>query len=201
VTSRLTPERRRWALVALLGALCFAAITWRVADTGTFPGDQAFLRLARRVHDPTLDRVLEGLCDVAVVLVGAAILWGSWIAATSAGPTRRKALVLVAAVIGVLVAKLITNELVHRPSAGLHGDDEFPSGHAATTLALGAELLILWWAAARRGWLIAAAVVLVGGVGVARVLLEAHFASDVLAGWAVAIAVVGVLAATIDTSR
>ena len=31
-------------------------------------------------------------------------------------------------------------------------------------------------------------------------LLESHFASDVLAGWAVAIAVVGALAALVDVS-
>ena len=42
---------------------------------------------------------------------------------------------------------------------------------------------------------------LVAGVGVARVLLETHFASDVLAGWAVAITLVAALAAPVDTSR
>ena len=42
--------------------------------------------------------------------------------------------------------------------------------------------------------------IFVGSVGLSRALVESHFASDVLAGWAVAIAVVGALAALVDIS-
>jgi membrane-associated phospholipid phosphatase len=53
----------------------------------------------------------------------------------------------------------------------------FPSGHAATAFAVAAALAG-WAPVRRRGWILAAA----SGVGVSRIVLNAHFLSDVLGG-------------------
>ena len=53
----------------------------------------------------------------------------------------------------------------------------FPSGHAATAFAVAVGLLE-WAPPRRRGWILAAA----SGVAISRVVLNAHFLSDVLGG-------------------
>ena len=53
----------------------------------------------------------------------------------------------------------------------------FPSGHAATAFASAAALLA-WAPGWRRGWILAAA----SGVALSRVMLNAHFLSDVVGG-------------------
>jgi membrane-associated phospholipid phosphatase len=65
----------------------------------------------------------------------------------------------------------------HWPCFGEHGYNGFPSGHAATAFAVAAALAG-WAPPRRRGWILAAA----SGVGVSRVVLNAHFLSDVLGG-------------------
>ncbi len=65
----------------------------------------------------------------------------------------------------------------HWPCFGERAYDGFPSGHAATAFAA-AVALAGWAPAGRRGWILAAA----SGVGASRIVLNAHFLSDVLGG-------------------
>jgi undecaprenyl-diphosphatase len=66
---------------------------------------------------------------------------------------------------------------LHWPCFGERNYQGFPSGHAATAFAAAAALVTAapGW---RRAWLVAAAI----GVGVSRIVLNAHFLSDVLGG-------------------
>lgn len=65
----------------------------------------------------------------------------------------------------------------HWPCFGEPGYHGFPSGHAATAFAAVAAL-VGWLPPRRRGWLLAVA----SGIGASRILLNAHFLSDVLGG-------------------
>ena len=65
----------------------------------------------------------------------------------------------------------------HWPCFGEGGYNGFPSGHAATAFAV-AVALLEWAPARRRGWILAAA----SGVAISRIVLNAHFLSDVLGG-------------------
>jgi membrane-associated phospholipid phosphatase len=65
----------------------------------------------------------------------------------------------------------------HWPCFGEGDYNGFPSGHAATAFAVASSLLV-WAPPRRRGWILAAA----SGVGISRIVLNAHFLSDVLGG-------------------
>ncbi len=65
----------------------------------------------------------------------------------------------------------------HWPCFGERGYHGFPSGHAATAFAVAAALA--GWAPSRHRWWIVASA---SGVGVSRIVLNAHFLSDVLGG-------------------
>ena len=65
----------------------------------------------------------------------------------------------------------------HWPCFGEGGYNGFPSGHAATAFAAAAAL-VPWAPTRRRGWILAAA----AGVAASRIVLNAHFLSDVLGG-------------------
>ena len=65
----------------------------------------------------------------------------------------------------------------HWPCFGERDYHGFPSGHAATAFAAAAAL-VGWAPGRRRAWVLAAA----SGVGASRIVLNAHFLSDVLGG-------------------
>ena len=64
----------------------------------------------------------------------------------------------------------------------------FPSGHAMGSMTLAAVLVLLAWPTRWRWPVIAAMAVFVPMVGLSRVYLGVHFPSDILAGWAAALA-------------
>jgi undecaprenyl-diphosphatase len=64
----------------------------------------------------------------------------------------------------------------------------FPSGHAMQSMAICAIAVCLGWGTRARWPLVALAVVVVLVVGVSRVYLEAHYPSDVAAGWCASLA-------------
>ncbi len=66
---------------------------------------------------------------------------------------------------------------LHWPCWGSGNYQSFPSGHAATAFAVAAAL-VGWAPGRRRAWVIVAA----SGVGASRIVLNAHFLSDVLGG-------------------
>jgi membrane-associated phospholipid phosphatase len=64
----------------------------------------------------------------------------------------------------------------------------FPSGHAMGSMALVAALAVLAWPTRWRWWAIAGGGVFTLLVGFSRVYLGVHYPSDVVAGWAAALA-------------
>jgi undecaprenyl-diphosphatase len=64
----------------------------------------------------------------------------------------------------------------------------FPSGHAMGSMTLAAVLVLLAWPTRWRWLVLAAMAVFVPMVGLSRVYLGVHYPSDILAGWAAALA-------------
>ena len=92
-----------------------------------------------------------------------------------------------------------------RPDEGspipLPSSDSFPSGHASGSVVTFALLAIFsaerW--PSRRGLLVGLAAVLAVGAGMSRVVLNVHFVTDVLAGFALGLA--GLAAALLARAR
>lgn len=139
--------------VATLGLLGLGAVAYRAADPAMW----------HAAIGGVVGVLLAGLSTQVVKHIACRARprlvegWGVGEAGASVGPTRRG--------------------FFHWPCFGERGYHGFPSGHAATAFSAAAALGA-WVPGRRRAWLLAAA----AGVGASRILLNAHFLSDVLGG-------------------
>jgi undecaprenyl-diphosphatase len=121
----------------------------------------------------------------AVVVIGAIVL------VRRRQPIR--VVVLVTAAIGVLIAVHLSKAAVDRPRPPhpLAGAtlSAFPSGHAAYSTVYVAVALLA------RSRLVIPALAVALAIGLSRIYLRVHWASDVLAGWAVGAAIFGAASA------
>lgn len=166
--------------------------------------DQRFADMAQRLSVPAERTVMVALSAGArplpMTLAVVAIAVGALVARS-----RRGALLLVS--ISALSASIVEvlKALVHRarPPFGQAavGSFSWPSGHAAASLALALGLCLLVWHLDRRRWPTVAMVTVPWAllVGYSRAYLTVHWASDVVAGWLVAVTAAAIVAA-IDLS-
>lgn len=182
--------------VLLVAATCFAVVAAAVVTLGAFPADAAvretLLGLATpRVVDAM--RIVNSAGDWRVLVPGILALfvvcrrarerWWVWVALMGAAP----------------IMETVFKHMIARPrpedvSLG------FPSGHATAAAAFFGAVMILAGALPPRACagVRALALVMIGLVGLARVILRAHWPSDVLAGIALGLALAaaaGLLAA------
>lgn len=161
--------------VESVGRLDGKAVSWLSAPRGSSAADVA--SVARHAVDPLPFLVLLGaLCALALRL-----------------GRRRHAIAAAALVAGAsLTTQVLKAVLTHpryQPILGYRqiGSTSFPSGHATASLSIALALVLV----APRSWRLPA--VLAGAafalcVGIAVVVLNRHFPSDVLGGWLVAAA-------------
>jgi len=123
---------------------------------------------------------------------------------------RRLAIYLLVTGAGALVLDPVLKSLVGRlrpvmahPVA--HGSgNSFPSGHSLGSMVCYGAVLLVFLPAARGRWrtaFITVTVALVAMVGISRILLGVHYLSDVVGGWAVGIAWLGVTAFAFELTR
>lgn len=190
--------------------LLFAAIAlplWGFAELGEdvhaaerFVFDDPILLRARAASGPWLDQAFlaiswagyQGVIVVDMLLVVALMVRRRW----------REACFAAVAMAGSALLNLTTKQLFARarPSlwASISPQDtfSFPSGHAMGSMTLVTVLVLLTWRTRWR-WPVLAIAALAGlAVGVSRIYLGVHYPSDILGGWAGAIAwSVGIYAA------
>jgi len=183
--------------VVLAGLLsAFVAICWgTIALIGAFPADG---ETAAEVAEQRLGtvglaipRALAFLGDLPV-----AAAWTALLAAVIGCWLGRRYAVLIVTAAGVAVITTTIKVLVDRPRpAAGHGlDPSFPSGHTAyVTAVLGLTVILL---AQRRHWgLVSGGLLVVAAMGPSRILLGVHWLSDVLAGYAIGLAWLALVAA------
>jgi undecaprenyl-diphosphatase len=174
------------------GAVSRALVGWRP------PGVEPLAQLATRLGDGILTIGLP--CALG-------LLW--WWRGWRVGAVR--GLLAGATVAGAALVELLLKELTcrGRPTAADAGaffsrfpcnatdyaHASFPSGHATTAFAL-AALLALWYPRWAAGFL-----ALAGLIGLSRVVLGAHFPSDVLAGAALGMGVALIVHAKVPAVR
>jgi undecaprenyl-diphosphatase len=160
-----------WKLFASLDA---AAAQWMILHRTS--ALTAIMRLFTTIGGPT------GMVILGIIIVG--LLW--W------GRGRRPALTVAAALIGSSVLNEVLKAIFHRArptgewltQASGHS---FPSGHSMTSMAFFLVLAVVLSSegAARRArpLIVAVGIVISLLIGVSRVYLGVHYASDVLAGF------------------
>ncbi len=195
-----------WPLVAvaLAAAAVFVALTILVTSNTSLALDSRAFEIANDLRAPWLDSVARVVTTMGVIaIVGPAVLIGAALLIWQRQRARAAALVVGSALTLVSVSVIKTIIDRPRPPAPLvhtsgHG---FPSGHATNSVGWTALAIALTVAIPNRGARIAAIVagaLLTVLVGLSRIQLRAHYASDVLAGEALAVtmyafAAIGVL--------
>jgi membrane-associated phospholipid phosphatase len=172
----------------------FAALTVAVTSNPSLGFDSRAFEIAHHLRTPWLDTAAKLVTNFGLIaVVGPAVLLGSVVLYRRRQALRAAALMLGAALAWVSV--WITKTLVDRPrpphplvqTAG----QSYPSAHAANSvgwLALAIALAAVLSNRLARIAAIAAGALLAALVGLSRIYLRAHYASDVVAGEALAVA-------------
>ena len=189
-----------WVIVA---AGVFVTVGALVVAGSTHAWDLSVLRLAARHQtrtaiDPAIGVTTLGALPIVLALLAAALVVLLW------RRRRREAAFVLAATLLALAAGGLAKVAFHRPRqevfpgvhdltflTGSRSDWSFPSGHTTAITALAAALVVVLWPTRWRLPALVAALLVCTGVGVTRVYLGAHYPTDVIAGWALALAAVG----------
>jgi undecaprenyl-diphosphatase len=199
-----------WTLIAIVSAIAlgiFADVGEDVAEKSTGPFDNAVRAWFIAHQNPAAYKIAAVLTWIGspTVMVVVAIAAGVWF---FRGRGRSKAGVMVAApAAGGLLAggmKLLYGRA--RPAGAALFNERtfsFPSGHAATSAAV---MVTLCYVLARERIISWPAAILIGGsvpliVGLTRLYLDVHWATDVVGGWTVGLFVAAMSAALYERLR
>jgi undecaprenyl-diphosphatase len=193
--------------VALVAAAAFLAITVVVTTNRSLAFDSQAFTVAAHVRAPWLTsaaRVVTVLGLIAIVAPALLLTGGVLILHRR----RARAIALISGGALAWAAVWITKSLVNRtrPSGGLvhTAGQSYPSAHAANSvgwLALAVAIAVLIGARTGQIVVIIAGAVIAVLVGLSRIYLRAHFASDVLAGYALAVAMYALATIAVIASR
>lgn len=189
-------HRARVALlfIGVLGPLVlFGALADEVWEREPMPFDVPVLEAMRALHTPARDAFMT-----AVTKLGYA--WGVVPVAVAlplvlaARRRPRPALYAAVALAGTSLLNLGAKAFFGRDRPALwasiapESTCSFPSGHAMGSMGLVVVLCVLAWPTRARWAVVGLGAVFVLLVGVSRVYLGVHYPSDILAGWAAALA-------------
>lgn len=168
-----------------------AIVIWQ--SQGAFSWDQAILLKIHAAENPTLTQIAATLTRSGGFKGSVVIV--SLVCLRLLSIRRWRSLTyLLLAMFGSGLINRAAKEFMHRvrpqlwESAAPEQSFSFPSGHAMATMTLVAALVILTWGS-RWCWLVAlVGSSFVGAIAWTRLYLGVHFPSDILAGWAVALA-------------
>jgi membrane-associated phospholipid phosphatase len=185
--------------VLTVAGACFVALTAAVVVLGAFPADAvvrdallalatpwvvAVMRVANRAGDWRV--LLPGTLLLFVVFRRARERWWLWVAVMAIAP-------LLEWVLKHLVGRTRPEDV----------SLSFPSGHSTAAAAFFGAVMFLAGSLPRRAcaWVRVLAIVMIVLVGMARVILRAHWPSDVLAGIALGLALAAAAGLVASASR
>ena len=200
--------RRRsvlWLAVGLAATAIavFVALTVLVISSPSLAVDSRAFHIANELRTPALDEAARVVTTLGLLaIVGPGLLVGAAVLIRLRHHARAAALLLGATLAWISV--WITKAAVDRarpPAPLVHTSGQsYPSAHAANSigwLALAIALSVAIPTRSGRTAVVAAGALLAALVGLSRIYLRAHYATDVLAGEALAVAMYAL--ATIGT--
>jgi membrane-associated phospholipid phosphatase len=181
-------------VVAITGIAVFVALTIAVTGSSSLALDSRAFKIADDVRAPWLDAAARVLTNLGLIaILGSAVVVGAAVLIKHHDRARAGAVVVGAAL--VWVGARIVKSVVDRPRPPhplVHTSGQsYPSAHAANSvgwLALAIALMVVIQTRAGRIAAITSGALLAVFVGLGRIYLRAHYASDVLAGEALAVA-------------
>jgi undecaprenyl-diphosphatase len=182
------------AMVAVTALAVFAVLTVAVTNSASLGLDARAFEIADNLRAPWLDAATRLVTKLGLIaIVGSAVLLGAALLITRRHLARAAALVIGAAI--AWISAWIVKAAVARPRPPdplVHASGmSYPSAHAVNSvgwLALAIALTIAIPTKRRQIFAISAGAVLAALVGLSRIYLRAHYASDVIAGEALAVA-------------
>ncbi len=213
--SVLVNARRTFAPLAIVtaAALLFAVLLllvrlrWAPMESADH-GAAAHLNSLVAAHS-----VVVSLVKAVTWLGSSGVLWTVTGAAAVVLALRRRwrlAAYLLVTGAGALVLDPVLKDLVGRlrpvvaHPVAYGGGNSFPSGHALGSIVCYGALFLVFLPAVRGVWrrvFTAVIVTLIVAIGLSRLLLGVHYVSDVLGGWALGIAWLGITAFAFELSR
>jgi undecaprenyl-diphosphatase len=180
------------SVLACISAAVLALLGTRASADEVFSWDARLHGFLSSYSQPEFNEVADDLINVflrfGTNLFTLAIL-GAAVYLLVARKRLRTAAVTTSSVVGAIVFTYLLKNVFERPELSAYAKYELPSGHATRSLVATALLLALVWGTRWR-WLVAAAgSVFVAAAGASVVYADWHLPSDVLAGWALATAV------------
>lgn len=201
------PVPRSLIIVALIAAAAFVAITVIVTTDSARAFDSRAFAIAFDLRTAWLTTAAHVVTNLGLIaIVGPALVVSAGVLVARMHRARAVALVSGGALAwaSVWIAKFIVDR--SRPSRPLvHTTSQsYPSAHAANSIGWLALAIALGIVIPRRGGriaTIAAGALLALLVGLSRIYLRAHFASDVIAGYALAVAMYALAAIAVTARR
>jgi undecaprenyl-diphosphatase len=189
-----------WLCIGLIGLVGFVALTLIVASRGVIPFDVQLLDYAR-TYTAYNDawNLLSNAANLPLIAIGVGLV--VWLFVKH---RRRDGILVILILTAVTAGSEAIKQLVARPRPP--GSDtvvpgviySYPSGHVLEAVTIFGIIAILLWRSSQPLWLRAgfaiAVAVFVVLVAVARVALDAHYPSDVLAGILAGTGVLGIFA-------
>lgn len=195
-----TAATTAWAAAAVIGLGGFAVLAWLLAAHTVIPFDQPLLQIGRTWSAyNSLWTLLSNAANLPLIGIGIGLVL--YLLLTH---RYREAILVVLVLVAVTAGSEAVKQLVHRPRppgsetvvAGVIYS--FPSGHVLEATTIFGINTILAWRSRLPQWakvLIAVAVaIFVASVAVARVAIDAHYPSDVLAGFLAGMGVLAIFA-------
>ena len=187
--THLLSRQRRLFLIAAAAGLAIFVLVAILMRTGVLDGLDSRIANFFAAHHrrQPFDAIAEALDRVdtwwLLILLIAAFVGGLWwsgrmVQAVYLGISIAVALILNPLLKAAFARPRPTDAVVDITSAA------FPSGHTTTATTIATALAVIAWPTRWRWPMIAAAAVFSLVMGVSRVYLAAHWASDVLGGWA-----------------
>jgi undecaprenyl-diphosphatase len=190
-----------WLFIAILSLVGFVALTFAVANRVAFGFDTPLLTFFHSWDgQPLIWKVISETANIPLIVIGLGFV--AWLFFTK---RRREALLVLLMLAAVTAGSEGVKQLVSRPRPDTGTADgipgvvySYPSGHVLEAMTiLGFVTLRVWRhvrALAIRVVVTIAVVIDVLLVGIARMALNAHFPTDVLAGVLGALAALGLYA-------
>jgi undecaprenyl-diphosphatase len=208
------PRRSLTPLTAITVAAAVFAVLLVLVRVQWAPLESVDHGAAARINGLIAGHAMLVAVVKAITWLGSSgVLWSVIGAAAVVLAIRRRwrlAIYLLVAGAGALVLDPVLKSLVGRlrpvvahPVA--HGNgDSFPSGHSLGSIVCYGAILLVFLPAARGRWrraFIVGIAALVALIGISRILLGVHYVSDVLGGWALGVAWLGVTAFAFELTR